>query len=134
MGESGEDKLLPILEGKDEMTSSFFVEPLPSKHHTRANARSLGEYLVCLGYCQFVVKSDQEPALLALRETAVKMAEKELGDPGRITAGAFPVGSRESNGRAEAAARSMNDLVRAFLSSLEKRILDPVPLNHPIYV
>ncbi len=73
LGDGEEDKLFPITVGKDSSSSYLLVEPLLTKHNLRTSARGLRDYLVSLGYSQVVVQSDQEPALMALRGTAVRM-------------------------------------------------------------
>ena len=41
LGDGDEDKLLPIMVGKDSSSSYLLAEPLPTKHNLRASARGL---------------------------------------------------------------------------------------------
>ncbi len=67
-GYLGEEDLLPILVGWDSVTKSTMTLPFHSKHASDESARRVSECFKSLGFAELVMRSDQEPALLALRD------------------------------------------------------------------
>ena len=75
----------------------------------------------------WVVKSDQEPSILALLEAAIKKS----GRNGTIVPEASAVGESASNARAERTVQSVEDLLRVHKHALEARIGKILAADHP---
>ena len=75
----------------------------------------------------WVVKSDQEPSILALLEAAIKKS----GRNGTIVPEASAVGESASNARAERTVQSVEDLLRVHKHALEARIGKRLAADHP---
>ncbi len=126
--------LSPILVAKDTMTACMLTQLVPSKRGSRSNAKYLVDFILNIGCGQCAIRSDQESSLMALRDEAIKICEEQFGSAIRIMTEESPIGSSASNGRAEAAVRSMSGIVRSLLSILESRFGAKCSLSHPIHV
>ena len=117
--QGGEDKASPIRvlrSGRDRWTYS---EVFPSKGVQNSwCAKRLAVELAALPWPRFILKSDQEPAILALKAEALKvlmvLAEKE------VVLEESPVGDSQSNGLAEMAVREVKGVVRSLRWALEE--------------
>ena len=72
--------------------------------------------IALLGYKKIIFKSDNEPAIIALKQ-AIK-AER----PEEIILEESPVGESASNGKIESAIKQVEGMFRSLKSSLEERI------------
>jgi hypothetical protein len=114
-----EDKASPILvlrSGRDRWTYS---EVYPAKGVQNPwCAKRLAVELAMLPWTRFIFKSDQEPAILALKAEALKilkvLAAKE------VVLEESPVGDSQSNGLAECAVREVKGVVRSLRWALEE--------------
>ena len=78
------------------------------------------------GYRRIILKSDGEPAILALKQD-VKLKAKDI----EIILKEAPTGDHSANGSVEVAVRDTKRQVRALLSELEEN-LGKIEDNHPI--
>ena len=78
--------------------------------------KTLAGIVAQLGHQEIVMKSDGEPAIVALKEAA----KRERGE--RIVIESSPVKESRSNGAAEAAVQQVQGQVRTMKDALEARI------------
>ena len=76
----------------------------------------------------FVVKSDQESSIVAMMEQAIRRS----GRNGTAVPEASAVGESASNGRAERAVQTVEDLLRVHKIALEARIGVHIPADHAV--
>ena len=89
----------------------------------------LANFIRDSGYRRMVYRSDQEPAIRALFEAAAKAAERNLE---QFTPEASSVGESQSNGKAEAAVKLVEDKLRTYKSAIETRVKARISSNSPI--
>ena len=83
------------------------------------------------GLSKIASRSDQEPAIVALIETALRNS----GKAGMVTDAApefSAVGESASNGNTEKAVQQFEDLLRTLKATLEVRVNARVPADHPL--
>ena len=86
----------------------------------------LVEYLGVLGYSRVVLKSDQEPSIVAL-----KAVLRDSWVNGDCTLEKFPAYDPEANGGVERAVRSVKEMVRTLKSDLESKSQIELKLSSP---
>ena len=107
---------LPVLIVRDRKSKGIWSHPVPAKGVTHPYpAKALMADLDFMGYKRVILKSDQEPSILALCE-AVKH-----GWHGEIVPEASPKGESKSNGEAERAVQSVHGLARTLKDFLEQQ-------------
>ena len=78
--------------------------------------------LRAVGYSEVIFKSDQEPAILALKAAVAKEWQGNITmDPSAVRNEESPVGEHESNGAVENAVRRIQGQVRTLRNALESR-------------
>ena len=122
----GEEGGMPILVAHDLVaarggTGNLFARVVPAKGVNQYAVQSLSNELSYLGHKEFILKSDGEPAIVALKE-AIKAERQE-----RIVLEKSPVGESRSNGAAENAVQQIQGQVRAIKHALESRLQTRVP-------
>ena len=88
--------------------------------------KRLGADISMLGYKEIVLKSDQEPSIVALKDR-VKADREE-----RIVMEESPVGESASNGAVERAIQTVEGQVRTMKAALEFRLKKKVEPDHPL--
>eukprot|EP00969_Alexandrium_andersonii_P160560 7094351-Alexandrium_andersonii.AAC.1 len=68
-----------------------------------------------LGHRKVILKSDQEPSIMALKEAVLR----ECGNSVEVTMEESPVGESESNGMAERAVQEIQGQVRTLRDAFE---------------
>ena len=124
---SDEEKASPILvlkSAKDRWISSE-VYPAKGVQHEWC-AKRLGHELAMVPWNRFVLKSDQEPAIVSLKNEAVKVMMKLNGKS--VVLEESPVGDSESNGLAEGAVKEAKGVIRSLRFSLED--LHGIEISH----
>ena len=81
-----------------------------------------------VGYCRVILKSDDESAIVALKQ---KVKEQAVGI--EITLQESPTGDHAANGRAEVSVREQKRQVWALKSELDE-FLGRIPDTHPMLV
>ena len=125
--ETEEDTItILVMKDRDSRAIRAWVVPVKGADMKDAVSRAV-EGVHDLGHCgPIVVKTDNEPAVLALREAI--MAE--------LHEGAIPVqplpGESESNGMIENGVRLCKGLLRVHLAALEKKVGVVFPSEHPV--
>ena len=77
------------------------------------------DFVKLLGYRKVHIKSDNEPAILAMKDELKKLLASEGVD---VALEEVPVGDSQGNGAAEQAVGQMQGLSRTLLSALESRL------------
>ena len=127
MGER--DEGMPILVMIDRKSKMRNADVVPEKGANEYAVRRLTQNMDFVGYRNpevQICKSDQEPALKALR-TAV-MRNREQGTAPEES----PVGESQSNGEVENAVKMIQGMARVIKAGLERRLGKRIPRDHPI--
>ena len=104
-----------------------FAQVVERKGPVDSTTRRLVPDLGWLGLRRLVFKSDQEPAILAL-----KQAVRESMPTVEFVMEESPVEEHQSNGTIEVTVREIQKQVRVMKSALEERMKCEVPSRHPI--
>ena len=123
--------LITILVTKDLNSRAIMADVVG--HKGRGEPETVAqavENVVRLGHrSKFIIKVDNEPALVSLRDRVVE----ELAATGtQILVESIPAGESESNGSIENAVRLVKDMVRVHLAALQKKIAGSSPSHHPV--
>ena len=133
---------LPILVGVDRKSKWIFAHMVPSKGLDPHAIKMMSREIRLAGYSTMVIKSDQEPSILALIEAvkrekgeAVEVTGKEMkkrkGEL-QIIAEESPVGEHQSNGEVENAIKSVQSQMRTMRLALQARYKSKIRTDHPI--
>ena len=123
LGDEAESKLT-ILTVYDSASGMTFANPVPSKGVMHAYPeRALAGNLTLLGYRELRLRSDQEPAILALKRKAVAHVTA------RVLLEESPIGDSQSNGAVERANANVQGLVRTLKDSTERLASRKLPLE-----
>lgn len=130
---SGEDRAmkvmsLPILVGLDREKKSYFAHMVPKKGHDAHAIKIMAREVSISGYPQLILKSDQEPAIRG--PTAAVRRERPVGV--EIMIEESPVGEHQSNGEAERAIQSVQEMMRTTKLALQPRYKSRIRSDHPI--
>ncbi len=117
---------IPGLIFTDEITSMKFATVLPHRREeSQWGAEKLKEFIDDLGYTRIVIKSDQEPAIIALRNSVKRLGIEVVPENS-------PAGEHQANGRAERAVQTIEMMVRTLKLNLEERLGRRFSMKHPI--
>ena len=111
----GEEKGMPILVMKDRESGTVMSRLVPEKGATGYAVKRLAQDIDLLGYNKLVLKSDQEPAIIALK-AAVKRENIN-----NIILEESPVADSQGNGMVERAVQEVQGQVRTLKDALETR-------------
>ena len=118
---------LPVLIVRDRKSKGIWSHPVPSKGVVHPYpARGLMSDLDFTGYKRVILKSDQEPSIVALCD-AVKN-----GWHGEVVPEASPKGESKSNGEVERAVQSVHGLARTLKDFLEQESGIAVEFRSPL--
>ena len=133
---------LPILVGVDRKSKWVFAHMVPSKGLDPHAVKMMSREIRLSGYSRMVLKSDQEPSILALLEAvkrekgeAVELTGKEMKKSSvelQILSEESPVGEHPSNGEAESAIKSVQSQTRTMRLALQARYKSKIRTDHPI--
>lgn len=120
---------LTTLVMKDRLTQAICAHVVPAKGaDTEWVTQQIVRDIKRLGYFgRVILRSDQEPAIVAFLE---QVARSRADEPTVLEHS--PVGDSQSNGAAERAVRSLEEMMRTYLIDLERRANFKVPINHPL--
>ena len=85
-----------------------------------------------MGYCHFVFKSDQGPAVLALKEAVTRRITAIKGEGVQIVPEVSLVGESQSNGDVENAAEQVQGQFRTIRSQLQSKYKTRVNENSEV--
>ena len=133
-----DEELAKVLVGKLYPSRKVFACVVDSKGADDYATRRMCDIIKESGHANFVYKSDKEHSIIALIDEAVRRP----GRAGRHVPPDVPVrrgvleniavGESQSNGRAERAVQTVEDLLRTHKLSLESKIKARLPSNHPV--
>ena len=132
-GDEGDPgKTIPVLVVRERMTKMVMAAAVPSKSTGTYIARRVAAFIqeVGCGQLDILVKSDQEPAIMAIVEEVGRV--RSATSQGRYVVEHSPVGSSASNGIVERAIQSVEQQVRVLKSSLEDRWKVHIPARHSV--
>ena len=133
MGEEKEGKTLAILVGRERETKAVMATVVPRKSSGEWVAKRMMAWMKELGYefCDVIVKSDNEPALVSLVEAWGKLRAARGGQ--RMVVEHSPVHSSKSNGVVERAVQGVQGMIRTMRSALEEKWGIKLDVVHPIW-
>ena len=111
----GEGKGMPIIVIKDRKTRVIRVRVVPQKGNRWYGIKALSGVIEGLGHPKIILKSDQEPALISLKDAAKSEARVNL------VMEESPEYEPRSNGEVERAIQTTQGQVRTMKDRLESR-------------
>ena len=121
-----EEETVPVLVIKDALTGMVGFHMADTKGVVRHHLDVMVDFIKLLGYRRIHVKSDNEPAIVAMKNEL----KKRLGEVGvDMALEEVPVGDSQGNGAAEQAVGQMQGLSRTLLSALECRLGKKLEVN-----
>ena len=133
MGEEQGGKTLAFLVGRERWKKATMATVAPRKSSGEWLARRVRAWMVEIGcaYGEVVVKTDNEPALVALVEALGR--ERAARGGGGMVVEHSPVHSSRSNGVVERSVRTVQGMIRTMRSALEERWGVEVGVDHAIW-
>ena len=122
-----EERAQPMLVIKDHRSKHVRATSVDAKGPTKFATNFCKEFLNCLGHRKLLLKSDNEPAILALK-TSVKKATEEVD----IAFQEVAVGDHAANGMIESEVREIAKECRVIKSCLETRLGVKLDYKHPL--
>ena len=125
--------MVPVALVRDHASKTTFSHVVPSKgvEGSAYPARQVAFSISQLGHKKLVFKSDNEPAMLALKAGATKLLRSTYGID--VICEEPSVESHQSNGVIEHAAGELAGQVRTLNDQLQRDLSVTLPTNHPIY-
>ena len=111
---------------EDDTTKAVMAHMIPRKGTDEHAVMRIVQDIKNLGYRKIIFKSDQEPAILALKDEVKRMLNQD------VIMEASPVGESQSNGRIENAVRRVKGQLRTMKEGLDYRYGARIPASHPI--
>ena len=124
-----DEALATCLVCKFEPSNLMLSTVVDEKGNDESTINRLAQYIKESGYMHIVYRSDQEPSIRALFESAAKQLGRQID---QMVPEASSVGESQSNGRAEAAVKVFEDKLRTYKSALETRIKQRIPSSTPV--
>jgi len=122
-----EKDALPLVAQYDESTRCTFAHACPAKGANQHVAQELAEDITWLGHKKLIAKSDQEPAILALK----RLVAGKTGNVEHLPEES-PVNAHGANGAVEGAIRRIAAQIRCLKDVLEHRYKMKVSSRHPV--
>ena len=116
---------MPILVGKEEQSGWYMAAVVPSKGKCTHAVQKVEEMMDSLGYTKLVMKTDQEPAIMELKDTVRRSRTEE------IIPEESPVEDSRSNGYIERAIQEVQGQIRTIKSAVEGRYKEEMAPDHP---
>ena len=108
---------MPVLNIKDLWSKKVAAEIVPRKGNNEYALEVLTDFIKQTGYKKLILKSDQEPAILSLKDFAASALPHV-----NITMETSPVGESSSNAVIESQIRRTTALIRVHKSCLESHL------------
>ena len=133
MGEEQEAGTLAMLVARERDSKATMTTVVPRKGVDGWVPKRIGAWMKELGleHQDVVVKSDNEPALVALVELWGRFRAARGG--GKLMVEHSPVGSSKSNGLAEKAVQDVQGMIRTMRSALEDKWGVKMSIDHPAW-
>ncbi len=120
-----EEKGMPVVVAKDNKTKMIMEWVVPSKGVESYAVETVKKMVERLGYRKIIRKSDNEPAILALKEAVRRESDVE------IVMEEVPVGDHQANGLVGNAVKNVQGKFRVIQDALESRRGRRVDGEHP---
>ena len=118
---------MPVLVGHDRRSKADWTHPVPSKGTADPYpAKAVAKDLEMTGYKRVILKSDQEPSIVAVLREAANLWKGEVVPEGS------PKGESKSNGEVERAVQNMQGLARTLKEAIEIKTKCEIPSRHPV--
>ena len=125
LGNRDEEETQAIQVARDVRSQMLFAHHVPRKGMASEHgAEELIKDLSRLGHAKVILKSDQEPALVAIQKEVARRREKET-----ILENS-PKGDSKANGVAERAVQAFAEQFRVVRAALQQRLGAKIPGNH----
>ena len=108
--EEDEEKGMPIIVGRCRRTKWVFAEVVPHKGMDPYAVKRVTQSLKLLGYPKLDLKTDQEPAILKLKEAVGRELRSDHGIT--VIVEESPVGEHKSNGEIDNSVKRIEGMVR----------------------
>ena len=134
---TNDDESLTVFVSKVLPQRVMFAMALDQKGANPENVTRLAKFIKNIGLTRFAYRSDQERAVIALIDSAALEANRQAVKEGTneaIVAASenSSVGESASNGAAERAVQSFEDMTRTTKLALESRMGVQLPIKHPV--
>ena len=131
LGQSEENNTAPVFVMRDHRSRVTFAHVTQGKStnkevYSQYLTKSAVADLVALGHNRIILKTDQEPAMVALQECVKAASNVEM-----IIRNS-PVGESQSNGVVEKAVRDIEDQVRTLKDAAESRMNIRIGVKSPL--
>ena len=127
MRDTQDDTITTVLVARLYPAKVLLATVCPSKGVDDHVVSRVTSFIKDSGYKKLIYRSDQEPSLRALLETALQKSQLDQAVPE-----ASAVGESQSNGRSESSVLRIQDLVRTYKCALESGLATRIPCDHPI--
>ena len=124
--EKEEEKGMPIVVAKDNRTKMIMAGVVPSKELDSYAVETVKRMVERLGYKKVIMKSDNEPAIPALKEAVRRESDVE------IVMEEVPVADHQAKGLVENAVKNVQGQFRVIKDALESRDGRRVDGEHPV--
>ena len=133
MGDEQEERTLALLAARERDSKATLATVVPRKGIDGWIPRQLMAWLreIGLEFHEVILKSDNEPALVALIERWVR--ERAAKGAGKTVTEHSPVRSSKSNGLVEKAVQDVQGMIRTMRSALEEKWGVKLGVEHPIW-
>jgi len=118
---------MPMLVLRDRESKTIQADVVPRKGDDAHAVQVLSDHTKELGHRKIILKSDQEPSIVSLKERVSMVT-----DGVEIVSEASPVGESKSNGEVERAIRTVRGQFRTFRDHVENRYMTVLDQSHKI--
>ena len=123
----------PTIVLTDRKSKAKMAHVLPRKGvDAYAVRRIVSDITKMLGYSEFILKSDQEPAILALKNMIKQQVEQGDRSVKKVVIEESPVGESQSNGDVENAIKEVQGHFRTVKAQVQARYKTVISEAHPI--
>ena len=125
------DDCIRVLAGICSLTKTLFAFAVPQKGTDAEGyaTKNLVDNVLWLGHARIAIRSDNEPAIVKLVNSAVNVLKLSGTN---VTVEGSAEYDPQSNGAAESAVRLVKGQVRALQVGLENDIKSHIPVGHPV--
>ena len=128
--EEGENPIIVLAERKHKNKFAHVIKCKGAEDHYAVE--QVASDIISLGYSHFVFKSDQEPAIVALKAAVIRRLTAIKGEGMQIIPEVSPVGESQSDGDVESAVKQVQGHFRTLRLQLQARYQEIIPDNHPV--
>ena len=124
----------PTIMIKDSETEVQYTHVIPKKGlDSYAVKRIVQDIERNFGYKKFILKIDQEPAIMVLKEAIIRHLKAGHGDQIQVLCEESPVGESQSNGSVENGFKQLQGQFRTIRAHVETKLKSKLPEGHAIW-